>query len=428
MASTYSTSLKLELIGNGDQSGTWGTTTNNNLGTLLEQAITGVQSITMANADYVLTNYNGTSDEARNAVLVVSGTNSAIRQVVAPLVQKLYVISNQTTGGYAITIGASTGTTVTIPNGITAQVYCNGTNFYSSQTGSAGDFTVNGSFYATGNESVTGNMLVGGTLGVTGAVSLTTGAISGIVTAPTATAGTNTTQLATTAFVTNAVGGPYGTMAAQNANAVAITGGTITGLSSALPVASGGTGVTTSTGSGAVVLGTSPTISGAVLTSIASSVITNGSLQSPTSGTTVSLSTSIPSWAKKITIIFNGVTQDSTSPLILQIGAGSYITTGYISTCSVVGTSVGTVAPTNGFGVNFPTAASETLFGSVTLCLQTANTWVESGVTMRQNAGTYATYQSAGVLALSGALDRIQLTTVDGSANFTGGNINIQYQ
>jgi microcystin-dependent protein len=206
MASTYSTSLKLELIGSGDQSGTWGTTTNNNLGTLLEQAITGVQSITMVNADYVLTNYNGTADEARNAVLVVSGTNSAIRKVVAPLVEKLYVISNQTTGGYAITIGASTGVAVTIPNGITAQVYCDGTSFYSSQTGSAGDFTVNGSFFATGNESVTGNMTVGGTLAVTGTSTFTGSAsFSGTPTAPTATAGTNTTQLATTAFVQTTV-------------------------------------------------------------------------------------------------------------------------------------------------------------------------------------------------------------------------------
>ena len=68
MASTYSTSLKLELIGNGEQSGTWGTTTNNNFGTLVEQAITGVQSITMSDAPYTLTNYNGISDEARNAV------------------------------------------------------------------------------------------------------------------------------------------------------------------------------------------------------------------------------------------------------------------------------------------------------------------------------------------------------------------------
>jgi len=195
MASTFSTSLKLELIGNGDQSGTWGTTTNNNLGTLLEQAITGVQTITMSNANYTLSNYNGISDEARNAVLVVNGTNSAIRQIVIPTnQQKLYVISNQTTGGYAITIGASTGTTVTIPNGITAQVYYDGSNCYSSQTGSAGDFTVNGIL------SATGNMSVGGTLGVTGATTFT-----GIPSGPTASTGTNTTQLATTAFVNTSI-------------------------------------------------------------------------------------------------------------------------------------------------------------------------------------------------------------------------------
>jgi microcystin-dependent protein len=200
MASTYSTSLKLELIGNGDQSGTWGTTTNNNLGTLLEQAITGVQAITMSNTNYVLTDYNGVSDEARNAVLVVGGTNSAIRQIICPLVNKLYVVTNNTSGGYAVTIGGSTGSTVSIPNGVTAQVYCDGTNFYSSQTGSAGNFNVNGTLTATGLTD-TGNMSVGGTLGVTGATSLTTGAISGIMTAPTAAAGTNTTQIATTAFV-----------------------------------------------------------------------------------------------------------------------------------------------------------------------------------------------------------------------------------
>ena len=177
MASTYSPSLKLELIGNGDQSGTWGTTTNNNLGTLLEQAITGVQNITMLNADYVLTNYNGTSDEARNAVLVVGGINSAIRQIVAPLVNKLYVVTNNTSGGYAITVGGVSGSAVTIPNGVTAQVYCNGTNFYSAQTGSAGNFTVNGTLTATGLTD-TGNMNVGGNLTVTG--SITAGSINGL--------------------------------------------------------------------------------------------------------------------------------------------------------------------------------------------------------------------------------------------------------
>jgi len=79
---TYSTSLKLALIGDGDQSGIWGQTTNTNLGTLLEQAITGVQSITMVDANYTLTNFNGTLDEARNAVLIVTGTNSAVPAIL----------------------------------------------------------------------------------------------------------------------------------------------------------------------------------------------------------------------------------------------------------------------------------------------------------------------------------------------------------
>lgn len=206
MASTYSPSLKLELIGNGDQSGVWGTTTNNNLGTLLEQAITGVQTITMANANYILTNYNGVSDEARNAVLVVQGTNSAVRQVVCPLVNKLYIVSNQTSGGYDITIGGTTGGAVTIPSGTTAQVYCDGTNFFSSQTGSAGNFDINGNLNVDGITTLVGATTMTGALSGTtatfsGAISSVSPNFTGIPTAPTAAAGTSSTQIATTAFV-----------------------------------------------------------------------------------------------------------------------------------------------------------------------------------------------------------------------------------
>ena len=208
MASSYSTSLKIELIGNGDQSGTWGTTTNNNLGTILEQAITGVQTITMVNADYTLTSYNGVSDEARNAVLVATGTNSAIRQIICPLVEKLYVIYNNTTGGYSITIGGVTGTTVTVPNGTTAQVYCDGTNFFSSQTGSAGNFNVNGNLTVGGTTALTG-ALTGTTAVFSGAISSVSPTFTGSPTAPTAAQGTNSTQIATTAFVT-AAGVPTG--------------------------------------------------------------------------------------------------------------------------------------------------------------------------------------------------------------------------
>jgi microcystin-dependent protein len=198
MASSYTTSLKIQEIGNGEQSGVWGTTTNTNW-TLIEQAVAGVQTITMANSNYTLTNLNGVSDEARNMVLVVQGTNSGIYQIVAPLNQpKMYVVSNQTSGGYAITIGASSGSVITIPNGVTAQVYTDGTNFYSAQTGSAGNFNVNGTLTASGVTD-TGS-LSAASLSVSG-----TSTFTGIPSGPTATTGTNTTQLATTAFVNSSI-------------------------------------------------------------------------------------------------------------------------------------------------------------------------------------------------------------------------------
>lgn len=179
MTSQYTTSLKIQEIGSGEQSGYWGTTTNTNW-TLIEQAVAGVQTITMANADYTLTNLNGVLDEARNMVLVIQGTNSAIRKVIAPLNQpKIYIVSNQTTGGYAITIGASSGSIITVPNGTTAQVYTDGTNFYSSQTGSAGNFTVNGDLSVTGSSTETGNLAAAGSLYAYTAATSTASSISG---------------------------------------------------------------------------------------------------------------------------------------------------------------------------------------------------------------------------------------------------------
>lgn len=136
MPSTYSSTLRLELIGAGEQDGTWGTTTNTNLGTLIEQAITGVESITMADANYTLSNFNGLPDEARNAVLVMTGTLTGVRSVITPAVEKLYVVKNSTSGGFGITIKTASGSGVTVPTGATQIVYCDGTDFYlaASQT------------------------------------------------------------------------------------------------------------------------------------------------------------------------------------------------------------------------------------------------------------------------------------------------------
>ena len=171
MSSSYTTSLKLQLINSGEQSGTWGNSTNTNW-SLIEQSVAGVQSITMANSNYTLSNLNGVSDEARNMVIVAAGSNSGVYQVIAPLVNKTYIISNQTTGGYAITIGGASGSLITIPNGITTIVYCDGTNFYSGINGLTGNQTING------NLSVTGNASVSGTLGVTGPFTAANGVLS----------------------------------------------------------------------------------------------------------------------------------------------------------------------------------------------------------------------------------------------------------
>jgi len=138
MASTYSPSLKLELIGNGDQSGTWGTTTNNNLGVLLEQAIAGVQTVTMTTANKLLTNLNGVSDEARNAVLIVNGTPGAVRTLLVPNGQtKTYVIVNNTSGGYNLNVQTwsgsgltGSGNTAVIPSGASILIYCTGSDCY----------------------------------------------------------------------------------------------------------------------------------------------------------------------------------------------------------------------------------------------------------------------------------------------------------
>jgi hypothetical protein len=121
MASTFSPNLRLELIGTGEQQGTWGATTNTNLGTLLEEAIGGYVSVTVSNSgDTTLTANNGSADQSRNMVLNLVGTISAARNVICPAIEKLYVVKNATTGGFAITFKVSGQTGVSIPNGTTA--------------------------------------------------------------------------------------------------------------------------------------------------------------------------------------------------------------------------------------------------------------------------------------------------------------------
>lgn len=155
MASTYSSRLRIELIGTGEQSGIWGDTTNTNLGTLIDEAVAGVASITMTDANYTLTVADGATDQSRKAVLVLTGTLSAGRNVICPSSQKVYIVKNSTTGGFATTIKTSGGTGYAVPNGKTVLLYCDGTDVFLAADVTS---TVNPSF--TGNISLDGPTVV----------------------------------------------------------------------------------------------------------------------------------------------------------------------------------------------------------------------------------------------------------------------------
>ena len=188
MSSTYSTNLALELIGTGDQAGNWGSTTNTNLGTLIEQAISGYTTYACSGGTDTLAMTNGASATARNMFLELTGTGGGTLVVPGTYPnanKKLYFIYNATSSG-AVTVKVSGQTGVSVPNGAKMLLVCNGSDIVN----------------------------------------------------------------ATNYMATLSLGSP-------------------------LPVTSGGTGGTTSTGTGAVVLATSPTLVTPALGTPASGVLTN---------------------------------------------------------------------------------------------------------------------------------------------------------
>jgi len=132
MASTYSTNLKIELQATGENSGTWGTITNTNLGTALEQAIVGYGNPSYA-SDANLTLTYTDSNAAQTARALVLNVTSAVsltatRELVVPTIQKQYIVQNNTTGSQSITVKTSAGTGITVPNARKAHLYVDGTN------------------------------------------------------------------------------------------------------------------------------------------------------------------------------------------------------------------------------------------------------------------------------------------------------------
>jgi len=165
---------------------------------------------------------------------------------------------------------------------------------------------------------------------------------------------------------------------------------------------------------------TSPTISGTPV--MGASVITSGTAQASTSGTSIDFF-SIPSWVKRITIMYNGVSTNGTSIYLVQIGTSSgFETTGYVSQAMATGI---VSTSTAGF-IQYHNAltAAYVMYGQCVLTTLGSNIWTEFGG--MGNAASTAT--STGGKTLGGVLDRVRITTVNGTDTFDLGSINILYE
>lgn len=165
MASTFSPNLRIELIGAGEQAGTWGTTTNTNLGTLVEDAIAGYTAVTISSVNQALTSVNGAADQSRNAIVEFTAAPANF-SAYAPPESKLYTIANSTS--FTATIFNSTalgnttpaGAGVAIPAGKVMTVWSDGTDFAFQNTHIVGTVVGNVTGNVTGNltGNVTGNV------------------------------------------------------------------------------------------------------------------------------------------------------------------------------------------------------------------------------------------------------------------------------
>jgi hypothetical protein len=275
MASTYS-ALKIELIATGEQSGTWGTTTNNNLGdAALGEAITGSADVAFSSADVTVTlTDSNTSQTARNLRLNLTGTTGGARSLILGSgcqIEKLYLVNN--TCADAITVKNTTGTGIAVPAGKTMFVFNNGTNVVDAVT-HATSLTLGSALpIASGGTGSTSTTYVNLASNVTG-------------TLPIANGGTGTTSTTFTNLTTNVTGtlpianGGTGSTSTTYVNLTSNVTGT-------LPVGNGGTGIT-SFGTGiATALGQNVSGSGSIALTT-SPVFTTPNLGTPSAGTLTS--------------------------------------------------------------------------------------------------------------------------------------------
>jgi len=193
----------------------------------------------------------------------------------------------------------------------------------------------------------------------------------------------------------------------------------------------GTTGVTTPGATVGAITGILKATSGVVaqavagtdyLTSTSGGAITLATAQTA-SGTAVDF-TGIPSWVKRITVMFSGVSTNSSSNLLVQIGAGSVTSSGYLG-ASFDGPTFATTSFTTGFGLRTGSSTS-VIHGNLAITTFASNAWSATGCFARSDSAVFIS--TAGSVTLSGTLDRIRITTVNGTDTFDAGTINISYE
>ncbi len=207
-----------------------------------------------------------------------------------------------------------------------------------------------------------------------------------------------------------------------NVVAVSSTGMAVTGTLAATGAVSGTTGTFTST------LGVTGAITGSSTVAGSTGILyplTSGTAVASTSGTAIDF-TSIPSWVKRVTVMFSGVSANGASALLVQLGTGSttFTTSGYLAVASYGDTTTNFVSSTAGFPI-FQNNAVQVFSGTTTITNISGNNWVaiHSGAN-----GTSFSNNGGGNVALAAALTAVRITKVTGTETFDAGSVNILYE
>ena len=376
-------------------------------------------------------NGSGTFQINTSGQPVVTGTvisSSAFNALTADLATGLST---------AITKDGQTATTVRIP-------FAQGINSTLATDSTSGS---TGSIFTAGGVGITKGLFVGGTAtfsaspvfsALTASSAVATDASKNLVSVTNTGTGNNVLATSPTLATPNIISGLTLTSVAGTNGQVLTSAGSGNAPTWTTPATASGTVTSVATGTGLTggpitttgtiaIDSTVATLTGTqTLTNktIQGGAITSGTAVASTSGTSIDF-TSIPSWVKRITVMFNEVSTSGTSNYLVRIGNTTFTVTGYVSTMTYVNIGANSSTgdtDTTGFRLTKDTGAALSFSGVMSICLLSNYVYV-AGFNGIGNGGP--TFQGGGVLNLGSVLDRVRITTVNGTDTFDAGSVNL---